>query len=343
MDARQNTPPVITSAGKPCKLCKKKGDRCHLHGGTPREYSKHWKALYEKEKKEYIDAWKSQNEPGIWFTPLQKDIPYITFKEWLKGKEGAISPKKKATPKSAGRKSPKNKDVKSVSDLDDLFGTFDAVMERKSPPKTPPAEFHYFHSLPKPALQNIMLDLPWDELMAVCLYVGEARAICKLPNFRRMYAKRQIIPPPSLFLKPITPGQLPRGFRPEYTFAYKDRRGTEILLQYSDDYHGFRVMLQINFSSGVGVNISRDRGEELTAALLRTPSPEKFFSQIGRPEWSDEYKTRGSEGWEKRQKIIKLIVQDVKDALGPKMQPGVRLPLAMGGTYKQNLIDHLLE
>jgi len=332
MDVRRNTPPAVTSAGKPCKLCKKKGDRCHLHGGTPREYSKHWKSLYEKEKREYIDAWKSQNEPGIWFTPLQKDIPYITFKEWLKGKENTISPKK-VTPKSPGRKSPKNKDVKPISDLEDLFGTFDAVLERKSPPKTPPAEFHYFHQLPKPALQNIMLDLPWDKLMTVCLYVREAREICKLKNFRKMYAKRQIIPPPSLFLKPITQ-KVQRADKPQNVVKYEDARGTKIVVQFYDDY-GLEVVLDIRFAlrdqiTGAHINITRGFEGGLTADFEKG-SAENFFSQIGRPEWYSKYKAR-----EERQEILKSIVKDLKGALGPKMQP-------TRGRHNQNLLDYILK
>lgn len=222
---------AVTSTGKLCKLCKaklkEKGDRCHLHGGakTPREYSKHWKALYEKERKEYIDAWKSQNEPGIWFTPLQKDIPYITFKEWLKGKEGVQTPPKhppKTSPKhSPGRKSPKNKDVKPISDLDDLFGTFDTLGVRKSPPKTPPAEFHYLENLPLPALQQILLNMPPGELFRV-FSIPNVRKIIRENNFRRLYAKKHK-------KKPIF-GHLSGNAEGYGLYQFRDSKGAEMEL-----------------------------------------------------------------------------------------------------------------
>jgi hypothetical protein len=305
----------VTSTGKRCKLCKKKGDRCHLHGGTPREYSKYWKELYEKERNEYVAKWKSQNEPGVWFTPLQKDIPYVSFKEWLKGKEDTETPPKKKSPK----KSPKKKITPKLTS---------AVTPRKSPPKTPPAEFHYLRYLPKPALQNFMLNLQWSELMTICAHVEEAKEICKSRHFQKMYATRQEIPPPSLFLRPIVQKEHQRD-----RTTYEDARGTKIVVQYHDDY-GFEVFLGIKFPDESHISISRYSYGEITAKFTKYHkeiSSQEFFTSIKRPEWHNKYK-KGCDG---RREILLPIVEDLIDSLGT-LQP-------TGGTYKEKLLDFLLE
>jgi len=103
--------PAITSAGKPCKLCKAKQKegrgRCHLHGGSP-----------------------------------------------LKG--GCLPTKTK-------------------------------VSKRKASPSSSP-KFYYVESLPKPALQNILLKMDWIELSRVLPNkVPNVRKVTNNRNFQEKY------------------------------------------------------------------------------------------------------------------------------------------------------------
>lgn len=197
MNIPGNMQTPLTARGKPCKLCLTtakedgaSGGLCHLHGGrrerdfkTPRSESKYWRDLYEKEKAAYIAEWRAGlKEKGRWHTPLAKDISYMSFREWLKEKEGVASPKK-SSPKSPKR-TPKQVTVESS--FEDAFGTFS--------PKQLPKKFQYFERLPLPAMQEVLLLLNRKELRFICNEYPQAAKVCSTKRFRELYDARY---PPS--------------------------------------------------------------------------------------------------------------------------------------------------
>lgn len=172
----------LTAKGKECKLCKAQGGLCHLHSRvakTPRKDSKTWKKLYAKEKKRYVEGWREKHG-GQWWAPTQKDIPYLPFEEWLEGKKDVKTPEKK---------------TKAYSDVSDMLGTFtkrtSSPKRSSSPKKELPVNFDKFKELPKPALQEVLLNIKSrKELTEICIFSEEARKICNLPLFRKEYDLR---------------------------------------------------------------------------------------------------------------------------------------------------------
>ncbi len=171
----------LTEAGSPCKKCKAKGSPCHLHGGTPRTESSKWKAIYEKEKKAYIESWRAEHASqyaGVWHTPMARDVTFPSFKAWLKAKEDEHSPRS-ASPRSKYRKS--------------------LSTRMKSTKTSPSAQFDYFDNLPLPALQEVLLDMEPDDLKKMCNMNQRAKQICTSAYFRQNYEERHPQRPTYIF------------------------------------------------------------------------------------------------------------------------------------------------
>ena len=174
---------ATTLTGSPCKKCKKKGDLCHLHGGTPRKESKKWRAQYLKEEKEFIENWRRYQGNDQWYTPLRKDIPFMSYEEWLEELKDFPSPKKSPkSPKSpeSPKKSKKSPESKGIRDWSELLGSFFPE---------PITALDKFNELPKPVMMNIMLKLERNVLHLLCSESRKAKKICDEPRFKEEYNK----------------------------------------------------------------------------------------------------------------------------------------------------------
>lgn len=155
-----------------------------MHGGTPRKESKKWRQRYLKEEGEFVEEWRTQlptGEKGRWYTPLKKDIPFVSYEEWLEQHKDSPSPRK--TPKLL-------KSVKGYKNWEAMFGEFyDPMATTEFPPET----LEMFENLPKPALFEVMLNLDRRQLQLLCISSRKANKICKERRFRTEYNKKHYI------------------------------------------------------------------------------------------------------------------------------------------------------
>jgi hypothetical protein len=219
-----------TLSGSVCKLCKKKGGLCHLHGGTPRKDSKKWKQRYLNEEKEYVETWRNQQEErNRWYTPLRKDIPFISHEEWLEQHKNSPSPKKSKSPKSP-------KSYTSYKNWDTMLGEFIDPMATQD---FPPNVLESFEMLPKPALFEIMLKLNAKQLKILCSISAKANRICKEARFRKEYNKKHYI----LFY-----GDLRQVEHIGKSMRFKDEKDNLLVIIYTDKVEGIRYVPRDQFS-----------------------------------------------------------------------------------------------
>ncbi len=180
------SPTGVTSSGKICKLCKKKGDLCHLHGGTPRKESKHWKAEYEKEKKAFIDDYHKVYTSEVWHTPISKNPHFPSFIEWLKGRENEPSPKKISSKSQLAQS--KAKSIQSKARATQKYRSTLKLQIPEPDSRVEVFEFmRYIDTLPIPALKEVLLNLDKEQLAYVCYYNKRANKLCSQPYFRSSY------------------------------------------------------------------------------------------------------------------------------------------------------------
>jgi len=218
-----------TKSGSPCKLCKAKKSACHLHGGTPRKDSKKWRKLYLKAEKEFQQEWRSQQpDKSQWYTPLTKDIPFMSFDEYLKQIETFPSPPK-SPPLTQG-----------INNWDELLGTFHDPMSTQL---DLPTDFEDFKKLPKPALFKVMLNLHPQQLRILCSMSKKSNSICKEPRFRKHYIKKHSLI--SGKLEEISTEYIETFHYLPYNFGYhgltvlgmKDEKGNRIFVWYDRNYN----------------------------------------------------------------------------------------------------------
>lgn len=276
-----------TASGSPCKLCLKKGPggRCHLHGGTPKKWSR---------------------------SPSSAHVSPKTPKK-------SPSPKWKGTPRT-----------KAASNLDDLFGTFGSPKKSaKGSPKSAkvsPKEFHYLNALPKPALQQVLLNMGWNDLRRTCSHVPAAWRICRENNFRQLYLARNRGP---LFL----------GLRKIKTtedrgaaiFAYLDSRGVKVEMEYFPAFG--ESVLKIWFTPDLELTIELNNiGDKLQGSFIETEDGalygqgfdaevKRLFNAIQRPEWYAAYVAKN----EKWREIMRAIVMELKNAIGANTKDAKKL------------------
>lgn len=268
----------LTSAGKPCKLCKARGRKCHLHGGTP----------------------STPKTPGS-----------------RSPKSGRSSPKSpRKSPKSSPKRYV-HPNTKVVADLDDLFGTFESPgtrTNRKSPLKTP-TEFHYLERLPMPALQQVLLNMEWFDLRRVCAHVPRAFQICKSHNFREMYVAKNVR---GIFVTPVKLLDKEARGRNYLRLEYEDANKTKIEVQHCRFpqitikwRNGAWLSFYIAGDDIVFIPPRIYEGPNDEDNENHIADAKKFFDLIKHPEWYGKYEKGGKH----RNEILKLIVLELRSIL----------------------------
>lgn len=271
----------LTSTGKPCKLCKARGRKCHLHGGTPK-------------------------------TPGSRSPK--------SGRSSPKSPRKSPKSSPRRYVHPDTKVVADLDDLFGTFESPGTRTNRKSPLKTP-TEFHYLERLPMPALQQVLLNMEWFDLRRVCAHVPRAFQICKSHNFREMYMARNVrgifVTPVKLVGKEFAHDNRTRLAYIEYEDANK----TEIEIFDDPSPFSPHITIKWRNGAWLSFYMSGDDIVFLPPRIYENTDDEddenhiedakKFFDLIKHPEWYGKYEKGGKH----RNEILKLVVLELKAIL----------------------------
>jgi len=241
-----------TQKGSPCKLCRAKGELCHLHGGTPRKESKKWRSRYLQEEKDFQQKWRETYGGSYgkqWYTPVTKEIPFMSYDEWLKQHENSPSPKK----------SPKRSPKTEKQQWDDMLGTFHSRISPGATQETLPEELHKFSELDKPVLYEVMLRMTREQIHYICSNVRKAHEICKSKLFREEYEK---LNPP---VRKLFSGKLKKTSEDGLFLRFEDEQKNSLSIARYNNIHSIDIsyysVRSVPEVVGVYINLQQFQGQ----------------------------------------------------------------------------------